>query len=635
MVKGGYVGQLLRVDLSKKKIFIEKLPSENILRKFIGAQGLSIKILYDEVPPDMHPLDPRNRIIFMTGPLTGTVAPSSSRTWVTGLRPTVLTSGTATGGGYFGPNLKFAGFDGIIIQGVSEKPVYLWIHEGIAEIRDAARIWGHDTEESEDLVIEDLQDPDASVLTIGPVAENGVYETAIITMSKNHIACKSGQGSIMGFKKLKAIAVGGRKASIKLADAKKAVELAIEQRKVFMESENVQVVEKGGFVRHCSEYATYCGTMVKNYTDPMFAVPFTKGITDTLEHAEFQKIRPCFNCSIGCASNIKFGSGRFKGRVVTHGGGGENNEGIGGNVGVTEEGMSIVLTDTADRLGMDAADAGEILGLAYECYEAGILTKDKTDGLELTWGNGDAAIELLHKMAKREGFGKILAAGIKETAEYIGGDAIKRAIHIKGMGSGAHDIRPSWELQLSQIIATAGPIWQGMGVDQYAGEPDFGYPKIAPRYDRDRCAPIIRKTQNKKQFEDTVGTCQFTQFGVKGAINYYLPKMIKYVIGWDFTTEEGLQVGERITNLQRLFELRRGLKPEDTFDIGERFMEAPNVGPAKGNSIKPILKDLVKKYYREMGWDENTGIPLKETFIKLGLSEYSNDLEKIRQQYNK
>ncbi|MCL5069386.1 MAG: hypothetical protein M1308_00575 [Actinobacteria bacterium] len=635
MIKGGYVGQLLRVDLSKKKIFIEKLPPENILRKWIGAQGLSIKILYDEVPPDMHPLDPRNRIIFMTGPLTGTVAPSSSRTWVTGLRPTVLTSGTATGGGYFGPDLKFAGFDGIIVQGVSEKPVYLWVHEGIAEIKDAARIWGHDTEESEDLVIEDLQDPDASVLTIGPVAENGVYETAIITMNKNHIACKSGQGSIMGFKKLKAIAVSGRKASIKLADAKKAVELAIEQRKIFMESENVQVVEKGGFVRHCSEYATYCGTMVKNYTDPMFAVPFTKGITDTLEHAEWQKIRPCFNCSIGCASNIKFGSGRFKGRVVTHGGGGENNEGIGGNVGVTEEGMSIVLTDTADRLGMDAADAGEILGLAYECYEAGILTKDKTDGLELTWGNGDAAIELLHKMAKREGFGKILAAGIKETAEYIGGDAAKRAIHIKGMGSGAHDIRPSWELQLSQIIATAGPIWQGMGVDQYAGEPDLGYPKIAPRYDRARCAPIIRKTQNKKQFEDTAGTCQFTQFGVKGAINYYLPKMIKYVIGWDFTTEEGLRVGERITNLQRLFELRRGLKPEDTFDIGERFMEAPNVGPAKGNSIKPILKDLVREYYREMGWDENTGIPLKETFKKLGLTEYSNDLEKVRKKYNK
>jgi aldehyde:ferredoxin oxidoreductase len=635
MIKGGYVGQLLRVDLSKKKIFIEKLPPENILRKWIGAQGLSIKILYDEVPPDVHPLDPKNRIIFMTGPLTGTIAPSSSRTWVTGLRPTVLTSGTATGGGYFGPNLKFAGFDGIIIQGASEKPVYLWIHEGNAEIRDATKVWGHDTEESEDLVIEDLQDPDASVLTIGPVAENGVYESALITMSKNHIACKSGQGSIMGFKKLKAIAVSGRKASIKLADAKKAVELAIEQRKVFMESENVQVVEKGGFVRHCSEYATYCGTMVKNYTDPMFAVPFTKGITDTLEHAEFQKIRPCFNCSIGCASNIKFGSGKFKGRVVTHGGGGENNEGIGGNVGVTEEGMSIVLTDTADRLGMDAADAGETLGLAYECYEAGILTKDKTDGLELTWGNGDAAIELLHKMARREGFGKVLAAGIKETAEYIGGDAIKRAIHIKGMGSGAHDIRPSWELQLSQIISTAGPIWQGMGVDQYAGEPDFGYPKIAPRYDRERCAPIIRKTQNKKQFEDTVGTCQFTQFGVKGAINYYLPKMIKYVIGWDFTTEEGLLVGERITNLQRLFELRRGLKPEDTFDIGERFMEAPNVGPAKGNSIKPIIKDLVREYYREMGWDENTGIPLKETFKKLDLSEYLHDLEKIRQQYKK
>ena len=629
MIKGGYAGKLLRVDLNSKKISREDLPPENILRKWMGGQGLSMKIMYDEVPPDTKPLDPENRIIFMTGPLTGPAAPSSSRSWVTGIRPTILTCGTASGGGFWGANLKFAGFDGIIVQGRSDEPVYLWIHEGKVEIKDAKEAWGKDTEETENILLEEVHDPNGSVLTIGPAAENGVMEGTLICMNKNHHACKSGQASIMGAKKLKAIVISGRKSEIKLADARKAVELAIKQRRIFMESENVQVVEKGGFVRHCSEYATYCGTMVKNYTDPMFAVPFTKGITDTLAKAKRQIVRSCFNCSIGCASTIEIGSGRFKGRVITHGGGGENNEGIGGNVGVTEEGMSLVLTDTADRLGMDAAEAGEAMGLAYECYEEGLLTKDKTDGLELNWGNGDAAIELLCKMAKREGFGKILAEGVKATADYIGGDAYKRAIHIKGMGSGAHDLRPSWELQLGQIIATAGPIWQGMGVDQYAGEPDFGYPKIAPRYDRERCVPIVIKTQAKKQWEDTTGICQFTQYGVEGAINTYLPNMIKYVVGWDFTTEEGLRLGERITNIQRLFNLRRGLKPEDTFDIGQRFMESPDVGPAKGNSIKPILKDLVKEYYQQMGWDEETGVPLPETLKKLDLSEYIDDAEEM------
>ena len=194
----------------------------------------------------------------------------------------------------------------------------MWIHEGKAEIKDAKEVWGKDTEVTEDILLEEVNDPNSSVLTIGPAAENGVMEGTLVCMNKNHIACKSGQASIMGAKKLKAIVVGGRKSEIKLADARKAVELAIKQRRVFMESENVQVVAKGGFVRHCSEYATYCGTMVKNYTDPMFAVPFTKSITDTLKKAKRQTVRPCFNCSIGCASTIEIGAGKFRGKVITH-----------------------------------------------------------------------------------------------------------------------------------------------------------------------------------------------------------------------------------------------------------------------------------------------------------------------------
>ncbi len=625
----GYAGKLLRVDLTKNQIKTEKLPNEKTLRQYIGGVGLGTKLLFDEVDSQTTGTDPESRIIFMTGPLTGSKAPASSRTTVVGVRVDVpYLSGVGYAGDFWGPRLKWAGFDGIIIQGQSENPVYLWIHDGEAEIRDASKYWGKDTHEIVKPIKDDIGlKTNSSVASIGPAAESLIGET-IIQFDYNHAAAKSGQGAVMGSKKLKALVVSADFVEAPLADKVKFNELASDWRKKLMNSTIYRLLKNGGFIRSgVMSLAEIHNTMCKNLSDPNFGKIFAKAVTETVSKSK-QVGRPCFNCPVACSNDVTIGVGYFKGYKASIAGGGENIEGIGGNIGVTDGGAALYLTDLCDKLGIDIPHAGEILGLAFEAYEKGLLTKEQTDGLELTWGDFKVAEKLLRKMSSREGFGKVLAEGQKQLVNYIGKGAEKLATHIKNLGSPGHDCRSSWEVLLQSFVAPAGPVWTTQGLDQWNCEPDLGYPQMPAHFDRFRTASAVRHTQSKKTYEDCLGLCWLTIWGVKGTIEY-TTKILSAATGWNITWDEAKILGDRIITLQKVISITRGWKVENDFDIGERLFEPPKVGVAKGVSIKPILKELISDYYLLMGWDPVTGIPKEETLKRIGLDFTINALKHV------
>jgi aldehyde:ferredoxin oxidoreductase len=630
MIRGGYAGKILRVDLSKGKVTDQDLPDENVLRKYIGGTGLAMKIMYEEVPPTVGPDDPENKVIFMSGPLSGTVVPSSSRHVVMTINGSVPKSiGTGWSGGNWCANLKQAGYDGIIVEGESRESVYLWVHEGKAEFKDAGHIWGKQTEESMEFIENELGVSDISVTCIGPAGEVGIKGAAVCT-DQNHIAAKSGAGAILGKKKLKAIATGGSKFGIRIAEPKNAVELALEWRKSFHGC-NAYNRRNGGNPRRVEVLAKDGRLMVYNLSDASKQLDYAQGLVSMLK-SSIQIPKPCFNCPIACAYDVKIGTGPYKGEWVTLAGGGENIEGVGGNIGCTEGGTLMYLTHLLDQLGMDAAWVGENIALAYECYNKGLLQKKDTDGLDLTWGNKDAAIELIKKMIRKEGFGKLLCNELKTFSEILsqmcGSDVTGLATYMKGTAVGAHDLRCSWEYLLGNAISSAGPVLQGIGVDNWSPEPDFGFIEKPKPFNKERAPGIVAKTQHKKQFEDSLCVCWFMTWGIPG-ITSYTPQMMKYVVGWDFGGyKEAEQVGERITNLQRVFNLLRGLTAADDMDIGQRLLEDPGAGIGKGHPWGPHYKEMIREYYKVMGWEEETGKPLPETLERLELGHLIKDIWK-------
>lgn len=633
MVKGGYMGKILRVDLTKGKA-TDVTFDEETLRKFVGCLGFATKIMYDEVPPNVGPLDPENRIVFMTGPLAGTVVPASSRHVVYTLNETIpkmCSPGFA--GGNFAVHIKMKnGYDGLIVQGAAKNPTYLWIHDGQTEFLDAGKVWGKDTFETEDIIKKEVGDPDASVSCIGPAGEK-LMKGAIVLNDRRHHSTKG--GAILGSKKLKAIAVGGKKKlKVPLFDEEKTRRVAKEWREALLGTwigqrrKNAGNLRYWGHPKYFKERSPWI-LMVKNFSDPEFAYKYGWGLWKTVEASKVTP-KPCFNCPIGCAYDIEVGAGRHKGKVFQQAGGAEHYEGTAGNVGVVDGSEVLATVDFLDRMGIDSC-VGETIGLAFECYEKGLLTKKDTDGLELTWGNIDAAKELLKKMMNKEGFGKVLAEGPKEAAKIIseksGQNAMDFAIHIKGSPIFAHEVRISFDAILGIVTCNNGPILQGLGM-LYDPEPDLGYPTVPWPFDPEKAPLNVRLTQLKKIWEDCLGVCWFNTGCIPG-ITDYTPRALSYATGWEVSKEEANLVGDRIAQMHRVFNLRRGLRAQDDFDIGPRVLEPPKAGLGKDAPVKPHLAKMIRDYYRLMGWDENTGVPLRETLERVGLPGLVKDLPEI------
>jgi aldehyde:ferredoxin oxidoreductase len=619
--RGGYMGRILHVDLSTRKVGHEELPGNDILRKYIGCWGLGLKYLYDLLPAGYSASDPENPLIFMTAPLTGVPLPSANNvTLATKNFDTGFTVGRSHTHHNFGRYIKGNGYDGMIITGKADEPVYLWIHDEKAELLDASHLWGRaDTHETDDVIKKELGNPEISVAAIGPCGEN-LVAGGMIMNDKNHGFSHSGVGTVMGSKKLKAIAVFGNK-PIFAVDPDRLADLRKEMTKTAMgDPGHVSSVvhkqkSKRGDYRKQLEAIGFCG---KNFQTNYYE-EFGIGM-----HKHRFTPRPCPGCPIACSYDLEITSGPHKGYVSTLCGGGEALEGSGSILGIPNPEHFFYLTDQYDRLGIEGSMAGCTLAMAIEAFEKGLITTEDTDGLELRWGDPEVAEALLRKMVYKEGFGEILARGMKEAAEWIGGEAPSFAVNVKGTGMSLHDWRPAWGYLLGQIVGS-GAGWPAPGADAFATEPNAGYDVQTDPFDYRNKPMEVKKMGIVKMANDCTGLCMFITWGLKGG-NAFVVEALNAATGWDISVEEYLDVGERVMHLERAFNVRHGLRPEDDWIVPERLLEAPPDGRAKGRSIGPYLEWMVKEYHRLMDWDPITGKPFRRALSRLGLDEVIKDL---------
>lgn len=625
MIKGGYCNKVLRVNLTDGTCSVEPLPDESILRKYVGGFGLGLWYLTKELPAGVGPLEPENPLIFLNGPLTGTRVPSPTNCTLTTLNgDTGYTAGRAHGHGWFGPYMKMAGLDGIIITGASDKWVYLWINDDKIELRDASQLLGKDTHETEDLVKQELGYPiecgkGISVAAIGPAGEN-LVAGALIEQDKNHSFAHSGVGAVMGSKKLKAIAVRGT-TEVPVFNAENVKKVHDEWARGLKDLGIAPLISRGGAHKAYDSDVWYelIGLSAKNWT-ANWLPGFGRGLVTSNKNTP----RPCFRCPIACSSDSLVTEGPYKGYVATLSGGGENMEGAASIVGAggDDPGTVVYLTDLDDRLGFETSTIGCAMAVAFEAYEKGLLTKEDTDGLELTWGNVQAIDTLVKRIAYQEGkFAKKLSKGPKVAAEQVG--LPEAAVHIKGSGMNLHDWRRGWGVLLGQVVG-GGSGWPAPGADKWTAEPDAGYPeKTNPVSPNDKGVEVAR-TAGLKYWNDCNGACWFATWGQPG-IKRITAEAIANVVGWtDFTADETVEVGNRVLTLERIFNMQHGLTAEDDYKVSPRMTDpAPaDALEAAGKSIAPYLEGWVRDYYEENGWDRRSGKPMRSTLKKLGLDEY-------------
>lgn len=615
----GYLGKILYVDLSSRKIEGRDLPEEAILRKFNGGYGLGLQSLMEQVKPGISPFDRRCPLIFFTGPLTATSAPAATNLTAISINgDNHFTAGRSHTHGFFAVNLKWAGYDGIILTGrCEEEPLYLLITDDKVELKSARHAWGKDTYDTQDLLVEEnglRKHTGSSVLAIGPGGEN-LVGGAMICNDKNHSFSHSAMGAVMGWKRLKALVVSGRSKQMPLADPERFRRVAEKWRSVVLDGSVAAVVAGGAIPKSEMQGLKDMGLLTHNNFSgepfPEYALGMSKN--------DIQP-QPCWGCPIGCAYRIEILHGPEKGFVAHPCGGAENLEGVGSNLGIADPGTNYVLLDMCDRLGMETGHVGCAIGVAIEAYQKGILTPKDTDGLRLEFGNADTIKKLIKKIAYREGIGELLAKGAKRVADILGIPG--SAVHIKGSSMNNHDWRSGWGTLLGQAVGT-GSGWLSGGCDTFGAEPSIGYPeKLPPDNWRDQPASIKATSDYKIWAADCSGMCWFGVWGVKGGAEL-VAEAISAATGWDFTKEEGMNVGARVIAMERVFALQRGLRAEDDFILSDRLFEPPKYGPLKGKSIKPYLEGMVRDYYGLRDWDRKTGKPWRSTLEDLSLGHLS------------
>jgi aldehyde:ferredoxin oxidoreductase len=620
MYKGGYTGKILRINLTDQTAREEKLPMETA-KDFIGGAGFGIKYLFDEVPAGADPLGPDNKLIFAPGPFSGTTVPCASRMAVTGKSPLTGAVGMALTGGYFPVELKFSGYDALIIEGKAENPIYVWIKDGEVKFRSAKKLWGMKTTDTQQIIKNELNDQNVRIACIGPAGENQIKIASII--NEMRAVGRKGLGAVMGSKNLKAIAIRGRK-EVSVADKDKLKAARGEFTKAMKESHVLYP--------HFSKTGT---PMVVDATCATGIFP-TKNFTTTGEYAPADKIgvevqmtrnvgsEHCYGCPVGCSQLKLAKTGAYAG-TLAEGPEFETMYSYGGVTGVENIDAIIAADRLADELGLDTISSGVAIAFAMELYEKGILSKEDTGGLELNFGNHEAMVTLLRWMAFREGIGDILADGTKAAAERIGKGAEKYAMHVKGLELPGYDVRGAKAHGLNYATAYTGAD-HNRG---YAFQEIFGIP--IP-YEVDRFAAEGKGKLTKWNQDVRSATCDAStmcafllDMAVAGFATQNTASLLESVTGLKYSPEEIQQVGERINNLARAFNVREGFtRADDT--LPERILTEPlKEGASKDQLIsKDELNQMLDEYYTARGWDTNTGAPTREKLTELGL-EYVAD----------
>ena len=622
------MNQILRVELTKGKVSKEPIPEE-WKKQYLGSYGFGARMLYDEVPSWVGALDPENLLLFTTGPVTGTPVQTAGRHTVVCKSPLTGYFGDSSCGGYWGAELKKAGYDVLAISGRATKPMMILIRDEDVELRDATSYWNMDARESDRAICSDLGDRHLQISNIGLGGINMVRYAAIMHDDAGRAAGRAGVGAVMGHKNLHSVVVKGSK-RIPVADMAKLNDL--------MKGVVKHYKEKGGPVEEWSEGGTpnyfrsgwdVGDAPAYNWADPDYGdydpekISFPDGGFDPV----LKGTNTCYVCAIACRRVSNAGEGKYQIEDGMEGIEYENMSMLGSNCGIHDIWAINKLNDLCNLYGLDTISAGSCLSFAMECYENGLITKEDTGGVELKFGNADAEIEMLHMIAKREGFGNVLAEGVRRAARIIGNGAEKYAIHIKGMELAAHDPR-SFQGGGAHYATTisGGRHTEGLsvGIETHGGkQPILGLPGPYEPHTTEGKGLITKITQDWTCGHSTMGWCMFShEFGGYHGDEREFLASFEYVTGMKLTMEDALLVGERVFNLRKAFNMRHGCtRDEDT--LPERLLKKPN---KRAGDMVVKLDEMLPDYYRLRGWDPTTSLPTKDKLIQLGLQDLASDL---------
>ncbi len=610
----GAAEKILWVDLSTREI-TEEVLDEAAARGYFGGYGLGARILFDRQRPGVDPLGPEATLGFVTGLLTGTDAVGGSRYVVVGKSPLTGGWGDANSGGEFGPALKFAGYDAVFVTGAADSPVYLYINNGVAELKDAAPVWGKDTFETEE-ILRAQYGKDLQVACIGPAGERLALIASVMN-NKGRAAARSGLGAVMGSKRLKAVAVQG---NLKLPVAQPA-EVLREMRKRHagaLTGHAPQLHESGtpGIYTMCCNIDD---APARNWRG--VAAVDSPNFEDCRAElvVERQKRRyGCWRCPIACGGIMKAGAGEYEYPEGAHKPEYETMAMFGSNLCNDNLESLIVASDVCNRLGIDTISAGACVAFALECYESGVITTADTGGLELKWGDHRAIVALAEMIGKREGFGDVLADGVRVAAEKIGNGAERFAMHIGGQEISGHDPRGGWGFAI------------GYGADPTPGRHNQGGGQHPPGLveEIERSQKLGRGVYHKASTNfmhalSALGMCQFVVGSYPDPGQ--LVEALRLIAGWeDMSTEELLRTGERITNVRQAFNQREGVRGPFKFPDRMRGVPPKEVGPRAG--ITFTHEELFNEYLELMEWDTSTGMPSKKKLLELGLDDIAEVL---------
>lgn len=608
--KKGNSQTVLRVDLSSAESRVETIP-EHIVDKFIGGRGLGAYLLYREVPADVDALSPQNKLFFLNGALVGALVPGSNKVNLTFKSPLTGTYSYSLCGGHWGPALRAAGFDVLIIEGKAEEPTYLLINNGSVEMRSAGALWGESIPRSEEAIRRDLaagnettapsgQDGNLHIAAIGPAGENRV-KYACITSGLYREFGRGGGGAVMGSKNLKAIAVIGS-GDIAVCDTESMMELSTKLYQKLKASPKFEERHEYGTAELVEKINNLGFWSVNNFSEGFFGQGFNME-GPVMKESIVTGNASCYSCPIACGKNTMVHSDSY-GTMKMEGPEFETIGLLGANCGISDWESLVRATEVCDSTGMDTMSAGSCLSLAMECFESGIITTEDTGGLDLHFGNGSAMVRLLEMIAERRGIGAVLAEGVREAAERFG--APELAMHSKGMSPGAYDPRGAKGMALTYATSSKGA--------HHMFATTFGYEIAAGnRFQEEGKGELQRNHQFSMCVVDSIGMCSTMRIGI--SIDD-MGDALRAVSGRDMSPEDMNLAAERIINLERMYNVRMGFSRKDD-TLPERFLsETMENGGSAGQTVD--LEKLLDGYYRAMGWDRN-GIPSRSTLEKLGL----------------
>jgi aldehyde:ferredoxin oxidoreductase len=617
MIKGGYTRRLLRVNLTTKSTATEIL-EEDFLRKYYGGRALAGRILYDEVDPRTDPLSEGNKVIFATGPFTGSIVPGSNRYVIVTKSPETGLYLDSYSGGHFAAEMKFAGYDMFVIEGKADKPVYIWIDNDNVEIRDASHLWGKTTWETETQLLDEVGDHSAKAAVIGPAGER-LSNLAIVQNEYYHQCGRGGVGAVLGSKNLKAVVVRGSK-DFKIADPQKLINYLLTNVEAKFHSE-------GGKLGAIADRMKYGTPLTLNITNEVGILPTKnfkygqfEGADEINGHAFRRKVvisdKGCYACNLCCTKFSSVKSGKYKGDVI----GGpeyETNALIGANLGIDSMEFIVHANGICDNLGIDTIGAGNVIGFAMECYEKGLLTKEDLDGIELTFGNEEAVEKMLYKIAYREGIGDLLSQGVKIASETIGKGSEEFAMHVKGLEFPAYRPGPnSPGFGLAYCIADRGACHR-------RAWPSIAEQSLEPYTTKGR-AELVKFLYDQRIPWHCGLNCDIAVL-VPNLNNTDAANMYRYVIGWDVDEQEMQQLSERTATLLRAYNIREGMKREDE-TLPKRSFEVELTEKGRGLKLtKEMLDEMLSEYYQLRGWDQQ-GVPTYATLKNLGLEDIAQDL---------